>query len=59
MLTDIKDTMVAIQAVIDLNLVGRIEIIGFDENETVREHIDKGIVLGSIVRNPYRIGTVQ
>ncbi|HOV62576.1 MAG TPA: substrate-binding domain-containing protein [Spirochaetia bacterium] len=55
-LTDIKDTLVTIQAIIDLNLVGKIKIIGFDENDTIREYIDKGIVLGSIVRHPYRIG---
>ena len=55
-LTDMNDTLVAIQAIIDLNLVGQIQIIGFGEDETIREYIKKGVVLGSIVRNPYRIG---
>ena len=55
-LTDISDTLVTIQAIIDLNLVGRIQIIGFGDDQTIREYIRKGVVLGSIVRNPYRIG---
>ncbi|MBN2511136.1 MAG: substrate-binding domain-containing protein [Spirochaetales bacterium] len=55
-LSDMNDTLVAIQAIIDLNLVGQIQIIGFGEDETIREYIRKGVVLGSIVRNPYRIG---
>ena len=55
-LTDTNDTLVAIQAIIDLNLVGRVQIIGFGDDETIREYIDKGIVLGSIARNPVEIG---
>jgi len=55
-LTDSNDTLVAIQAIIDLNLVGQVQIIGFGDEETTRTYIEKGVVLGSIVRNPFEIG---
>jgi ABC-type sugar transport system substrate-binding protein len=55
-LTDPNDTLVTIQAIIDMNLVGMVRIIGFGEHETIKSYIDKGVILGSIVRNPYRIG---
>jgi len=55
-LTDPRDTLVTVQTIVDLNLVGSVQIIGFGEDENIREYMDKGILLGSIVRNPYRIG---
>lgn len=55
-LSDPNDTLVAVQAIIDNNLVGRVQIIGFGEDKHILEYIDKGIILGTIVRNPYRIG---
>jgi ribose transport system substrate-binding protein len=55
-LTDSNDTLVTIQAIIDLNLVGQVQIIGFGDDQTIKEYIDKGVVLGSIVRNPRQIG---
>ncbi len=55
-LTDPNDTLVAVQAIIDLNLVGKVQIIGFGDQELIKTYIDKGLILGSIVRNPYRIG---
>ena len=55
-LTDPRDTLVTIQTVVDLNLVGRIQIIGFGDDDKIKEYIDKDVILGSIVRNPYMIG---
>lgn len=55
-LTDSNDTLVTIQAIIDLNLVGRVQIVGFGDEETITEYIDKRVVLGSIARNPNEIG---
>ncbi len=55
-LTDPNDTLVTVRALIDMNLVGSVQIIGFGDNEAIREYIKKGIILGSIVRNPYQIG---
>ncbi len=55
-LTDYNDTLVTVQSIIDMNLVGVVNIIGFGDHETIKSYIDKGVILGSIVRNPYRIG---
>lgn len=55
-LTDPNDTMVAVQAIIDLNMVGMIKIIGFGEDEQIKNYIKKGVIFGTIVRNPYSIG---
>jgi len=55
-LTDPNDTLMTVQAIIDMNLVGMVRIIGFGEHETIKSYIEKGVLLGSIVRNPYRIG---
>lgn len=55
-LTDPNDTLVTVQAIVDMNLVGEIQVIGFGDDERILEFIQKGLVLGSIVRNPFRIG---
>lgn len=55
-LTDPSDTLVAIQAIIDLNLVGKVQIIGFGDDQTIRDYIDEGVVLGTIARRPAEIG---
>lgn len=55
-LTDPNDTLMTMQAIIDMNLVGMVQIIGFGEHETIKSYIEKGMILGSIVRDPYRIG---
>jgi len=54
--TDTNDTLAGTQALIDLNLVGRVQIIGFGDDDTVREYIRKGIMLASIQVNPATIG---
>lgn len=55
-LTDSNDTLVAVQAIIDLNLVGTVQIIGFGDDREITDYIEKGVVLGTIVRNPFEIG---
>ncbi|MGL1892508.1 MAG: substrate-binding domain-containing protein [Spirochaetaceae bacterium] len=55
-LTDPNDTLVSVQAIIDMNLVGNVKIIGFGDDKKIKEYIDKELILGSIIRNPYRIG---
>ena len=54
--TDTNDTLVAVQAIIDMNLVGTVQIIGFGDDPAIAGYINKGVVLGSIVRDPYGIG---
>jgi ABC-type sugar transport system substrate-binding protein len=55
-LTDPNDTLVTVQAIVDMNLVGEIQVIGFGYDERIKEYIDKGLVLGTIVRDPFLIG---
>ena len=55
-LTDPNDTLVLVKTIIDMNLVGSVKIIGFGDDESIKEYIDKEIILGSIIRNPYDIG---
>lgn len=55
-LTDPNDTLVSVQAIIDMNLVGSVQVIGFGDDERIKELINKELVLGMIVRNPFRIG---
>jgi ribose transport system substrate-binding protein len=54
--TDPNDTIAAAQTLIDLNLVGRVSIIGFGDDPAIQENIRKGIIACSIVMNPERIG---
>lgn len=54
--TDTNDTLVAVQAIIGMNLVGSVQIIGFGDDSAIIDYINKGVVLGSIVRDPYNIG---
>ena len=54
--TDPEDTIAAAQTLVDLNLVGQIQIIGFGADPGVIESLRKGIVSASVVINPERIG---
>lgn len=54
--TDANDTIAAAQVLIDMNLVGSVRIIGFGGDPGIREFIRKGIIVGSIVVDPARIG---
>ena len=56
-LTDPNDTMAALQVIVDRNLVGQVEIIGFGDDPTIRDYIEKGVLGGAVVPNSYRIGT--
>ncbi len=50
------DTVSAAQVIIDLNLVGKIMIVGSDETPEIKRYIEKGVVSFSIVRDSRRIG---
>jgi ribose transport system substrate-binding protein len=54
--TDPADTAAAAQTLVDMNLVGRIQIIGFGSDPAVVENIRKGIVSCSVAINSERIG---
>lgn len=55
--TNETDTIGVAQVVIDLNRVGKTTIIGTGFTEEIAEYIDKGIVYGSVFRNPKDMGT--
>ena len=54
--TDSNDTIAAAQALVDMNLVGRVQIIGFGDDRDIIDNIKKGIIAGTVVTNPDRIG---
>ncbi len=54
--TDSNDTLAATQVVIDMNLVGSVQIIGFGTEGPILEYIEKYILLGTIAENPRQIG---
>jgi len=54
--TDPEDTIAAAQTLVDLNLVGQIQIIGFGNDPVLIEILRKGIISASVVINPERIG---
>ncbi|MDR1128197.1 MAG: substrate-binding domain-containing protein [Treponema sp.] len=54
--TDSNDTLAAAQTLVDMNLVGRVQVIGFGADPGIEENIRKGVIASSIVINPERIG---
>lgn len=54
--TDSEDTIAGTQVVVDLNLVGRIRIIGFGNSPEILEYIRKGIISATLVVDPELIG---
>jgi ribose transport system substrate-binding protein len=54
--TDPKDTLAAVQVIVDRNLVGKVDIIGFGDDPAILDNISRGIISGTLVRDPYRIG---
>jgi ribose transport system substrate-binding protein len=54
--TDSNDTIAAAQTLIDMNLVGRVRVIGFGSGQGIEDNIRKGVIACSITINPDRIG---
>ena len=54
--TDANDTLAGTQALIDLNFVGRIQIVGFGSDPEILDYIRKGVISGTLVVNPQNIG---
>jgi len=54
--TSAKDTISAAQVIVDLNKVGKITIIGYDDAPEILRYIEKGVIYGTVVANPYKIG---
>ncbi|AEJ18203.1 sugar ABC transporter substrate-binding protein [Gracilinema caldarium] len=54
--TDSNDTIAAAQALIDMNEVGRVQLIGFGNDKVIRDYIRKGVITASVVISPDKIG---
>jgi len=54
--TDANDTIAAAQVLIDMNLVGRVALVGFGDDPGILGFIRKGVVGGSIAVAPGHIG---
>jgi len=54
--TDVNDTLAALQAIINLNLVGQLQVVGFGVTDTIVDYLDRGVLDSSIAVNPQRIG---
>lgn len=54
--TSAKDTISVAQVVVDLNKVGQVTIIGYDDAPEILRYIEKGVIYGTVVANPYEIG---
>ncbi len=54
--TDPNDTLAAVQVLVDQNLVGKVDIVGFGDEPAVVDYISKGVIRGTVVRDPYHIG---
>ncbi|MBN2049417.1 MAG: substrate-binding domain-containing protein, partial [Spirochaetales bacterium] len=54
--TDTSDTLAATQVLIDMNLVGTVQLIGFGAEDTILDYVEKGILEATVVTNPRKIG---
>jgi ribose transport system substrate-binding protein len=54
--TDSDDTIAGTQALIELNMVGRVGIVGTGDSKEILDYIGKGIINGSLVIHPDAIG---
>jgi ribose transport system substrate-binding protein len=54
--TDSDDTLAALQVIIDLNLVGQVQVIGFGTTDAILDYLERGVLDATIAVNPQRIG---
>lgn len=54
--SDTSDTLAATQVLIDMNLVGTVQLIGFGGEDAILDYVDKGILEATVVTNPRKIG---
>jgi len=54
--TNSVSTIGAARAIVDLNLVGKIKIIGFGDHPEIRRLVEKKVISTIVVQNPYLMG---
>lgn len=53
---DSVDTLGVAQSIVDLNMVGKISLVGYGDSQEILRYIKKGIIYGTLVSNPYVMG---
>jgi len=54
--TDSSDTLGVAQAIVDYNKVGEIKIVGYGDSDEILDYIDKGVIYGVVMTDPYKMG---
>jgi ribose transport system substrate-binding protein len=54
--TDTDDTLAAVQVLVDLNMVGKVQVVGFGNDEQILDYLATGILTASLVVRPEDIG---
>lgn len=55
-ITDSVDTIGAAQVVVDFSKVGEISIVGYGDTPDILRYVDKGIIYGTVMSDPYKMG---
>jgi ribose transport system substrate-binding protein len=55
-LTTLRDTLGAAQALIDLNKVGEVSLIGLADSPETRDYVKNGVIAAALVRDPAAAG---
>lgn len=53
---DAINTVGVAQSIVDFNRVGKITVIGYGITPEIKNYIEKGVIYGTVVGNPYTIG---
>jgi len=53
---DSVDTIGTSRVVVDLNRVGDVKIVGYGDTADIMRYIDKGIIYGTVMSDPYKMG---
>jgi ribose transport system substrate-binding protein len=51
-----KDTIGAVQVIVDMDKVGKVLLVGTDDTPEIRKYIDNGVLTASIIRDSIAIG---
>ncbi|MTI47136.1 substrate-binding domain-containing protein [Sporosalibacterium faouarense] len=54
--TNTVDTIGSAQLIVDLNKVEKIKLIGYGDTDEIARYIEKGIIYGTVMSDPYKIG---
>lgn len=55
-LSDEINTIGLARVIVDLNMVGKVKVIGHGYSDEIKRYIEKGVITGTVMSDPYRIG---